>query len=381
MTENFPDFTDCVRQALRHLFTTARLSALLPVVLMLPVFLLLAACGDKPEKAAAPRPVRTVKVPAPSVTGALLQTGEIRPHDEVPLGFRLDGRLLTRSVDVGDHVATGQILGTLENNTSQNQLNSARADLESARAAEQLAELNLRRMSQLMPSGAIARVQLDTARSDWQAAAARRRSSEAALNTARENLNWTRLVAPATGVVTQVSAEPGQVLSAGQEVVTLAVSSGRDAVIDVADPQAFSRPAGSFSVSLLADPAVSVTGTLRDISPQADAQTRTWRVRVTLGNPPPAMALGASVQVGLAGTGSAVMRLPSGALTRMQGSPAVFVVDDATRRLQLRPVTLAGFTASDILVSAGIRPGERVVTAGVSKLREGEVVASGETGE
>ncbi|WP_369074261.1 efflux RND transporter periplasmic adaptor subunit, partial [Klebsiella pneumoniae] len=106
----------------------------------------------------------------------------------------------------------------------------------------------------------------------------------------------------------------------------------------------------------------SVTGTLRDISPQADAQTRTWRVRVTLGNPPPAMALGASVQVGLAGTGSAVMRLPSGALTRMQGSPAVFVVDDATRRLQLRPVTLAGFTASDILVSAGIRPGERVVT-------------------
>ena len=77
MTENFPDFTDCVRQALRHLFTTARLSALLPVVLMLPVFLLLAACGDKPEKAAAPRPVRTVEVPAEitsvAVSGPLAQ--------------------------------------------------------------------------------------------------------------------------------------------------------------------------------------------------------------------------------------------------------------------------------------------------------------------
>ncbi|OPJ93759.1 efflux transporter periplasmic adaptor subunit [Enterobacter cloacae subsp. cloacae] len=381
MTENFPDFTDCVRQALRHLFTAERLSALLPVVLMLPVCLLLAACGDKPEKPAPPRPVRTVTVPAPSSAGAFLQTGEIRPHDEVTLGFRLDGRLLTRSVDVGDHVAAGQVLGSLENSTSQNQLDSARADLDSARAAEQLAALNLRRMSQLISSGAIARVQLDTARSDWQAATSRRRSSEAALNTARENLSWTRLVAPAGGVVTQVSAEPGQVVSAGQTVVTLAVSSGRDAVIDVADPQAFSHPAGGFRVSLLAAPSVSVTGTLRDISPQADAQTRTWRVRVTLDNPPTAMALGASVQVGLAGTGPAVMRLPASALTRAQGRPAVFVVDSATRRLHLRPVTLAGFTASDILVSAGVRPGEPVVTAGVSKLREGEVVASGEAGE
>ncbi|SXE52610.1 RND family efflux transporter MFP subunit [Klebsiella variicola] len=337
MTENFPDFTDCVRQALRHLFAADRLGVLLPVVLMLPVCLLLTACGDKPEKPASPRPVRTVTVPTPSVAGTFLQTGEIRPHDEVILGFRLDGRLLTRSVDVGDHVAAGQVLGTLENSTSQNQLDSARADLDSARAAEQLAALNLRRMKQLMPSGAIARVQLDTARSDWQAAASRRRSSEAAMKTARENLSWTRLVAPAGGVVTRVSAEPGQVISAGQTVVTLAVSSGRDAVIDVADPQAFSRPAGGFRVSLLADPSVSVIGTLRDVSPQADAQTRTWRVRVTLDNPPPAMALGASVQVGLAGTGPAVMRLPASALTRMQGRPAVFVVDSTTRCLQLRP--------------------------------------------
>lgn len=115
----------------------------------------------------------------------------------------------------------------------------------------------------------------------------RRRSSEAALYTAQENLSWTQLVAPAAGVVTQVSAEPGQVLSAGQRVMTIALSGGRDAVIDVADPQAFSGSAGRFRVSLLADPSVSATGSLRDISPQADAHTRTWRVRVTLDNPPP----------------------------------------------------------------------------------------------
>ncbi|QII38305.1 efflux RND transporter periplasmic adaptor subunit [Rouxiella badensis] len=381
MTEDISGFTDCMQKMLHHLFTPLRLMLLLQGILVLPAVLLLAGCNEKPQQHTPPRPVRTVTVPAPSQAGMFTQTGEIRPHDEVTLGFRLDGRLLTRSVDVGDHVAVGQVLGTLENSTSQNQLDSARADLDSARAAEQLAVLNLRRMTQLMPSGAIARVQLDTARSDWQAAASRRRSSEATLNTARENLSWTRLTAPATGVVTQVSAEPGQVVSAGQTVVTLAVSSGRDAVIDVADPQAFSRRTGQFRVSLLADPTASATGTLRDISPQADAQTRTWRVRVTLENPPPAMALGASVQVGLYGTGPAVMCLPASALTRIQGKPAVFVVDTAGRRLQLRPVTLAGFTAADMLVSAGLRPGEHVVTAGVSKLREGEKVTVGEEAE
>ncbi|ARU95460.1 efflux RND transporter periplasmic adaptor subunit [Tatumella citrea] len=382
MTENISDLTDCVRQVMRHLFTFHRLALPGYCLLALPVVLLLTACDGKPEKQTAPpRPVRTITAPVAAGTGLLIRTGEIRPQDEVALGFRLDGRLLMRAVDVGDSVTAGQLLGTLESDTQQNQFESARADFTSALATERLAALNLKRMIQLMPSGAIARVQLDTARSDWQTAASRRQSSEAALKTAQENLSWTRLTAPAAGVVTQVSAQPGQVLMAGQPLVTLAVSGGRDAVIDVVDPQQFSRHTGVFIISLTRDPVVKCTGELRNISPQADPQTRTWRVRIHLIDPPVSMMLGASVQVRQAASGPGLISLPASALTWTGGKPAVFVVNRLSHQLELRPVTLGGYTTSAILVSTGVVSGDAVVTAGVNQLRQGETVAFGEAAE
>lgn len=372
MTDNFSHLFTAAAPSWRAVFATPRL------VLTCLCLLGLTACDDKLEnKTPPPRPVRTVLAPSPAVSGAYTQTGEIRPHDETQLGFRLDGRLLTRTVDVGDPVYAGQVLATLEDSTSQNQLESARADLDSAQAAERLAALDLKRMTQLSSTGAIARIQLDTARSDWQSAVSRRRSSEAALKSARDRVDWTQLTAPVAGVVTQIGAEPGQVISAGQTVITLAGNRGRDAVINAANPQIFASRDEEVNVSLLTAPSEQARGHVRDISPQADPQTRTWRVRIALDNPPASMALGASVEVTLPGAGPAVMRLPASALTRIDGRPAVFVVDTASRKLELRPVTLAGFTSDAILVTDGIHPGEPVVTAGTSKLRAGEQVATG----
>ncbi len=101
-------------------------------------------------------------------------------------------------------------------------------------------------------------------------------------------------------MITGVNASAGQVVSAGQSVFTLATSDARDVVFDVSDPQLFADQAHTvFPVALLTSPAITATARLRDISPQADPQTRTWRVRLTLQSPPAAMALGASVMVSL----------------------------------------------------------------------------------
>lgn len=376
------EFLLSLRHSLHHLYDVARtLSWLhfLPLTILSVVIFLLPGCGDNQGNTTDPvRTVRYVVVGSAQTLPALERTGEIHAHDETILSFRTGGRIVTRSVDIGDRVNAGQLLATLENTTSQNQLDGAQADYEGAKASAQVAALNVNRMQKLMPTGAIARTQLDTARADWLVARARLKNSESALRNARESLGWTRLIAPRSGVITEVSASAGQVVNGGQSVLTLATGEARNVVFDIAKPEAIPpQEQAGLRVSLLSDPSVQASAAVRDISPQADPQTRTWRVRATLQNPPLAMALGASVTVTLPATGPHGYALPASALSRVDDKPAVYVINPQSQA-QLRVVVPAYYTATTVIISGGLEPGDRVITAGVSKLRSGEPVIAGE---
>ncbi|MCJ5185231.1 efflux RND transporter periplasmic adaptor subunit [Klebsiella variicola] len=376
------EFLLSLRHSLHHLYDVARtLSWLhfLPLTILSVVIFLLPGCGDNQGNTTDPvRTVRYVVVGSAQTLPALERTGEIHAHDETILSFRTGGRIVTRSVDIGDRVNAGQLLATLENTTSQNQLDGAQADYEGAKASAQVAALNVNRMQKLMPTGAIACTQLDTARADWLVARARLKNSESALRNARESLGWTRLIAPRSGVITEVSASAGQVVNGGQSVLTLATGEALDVVFDIAKPEAIPpQEQAGLRVSLLSDPSVQASAAVRDISPQADPQTRTWRVRATLQNPPLAMALGASVTVTLPATGPHGYALPASALSRVDDKPAVYVINPQSQA-QLRVVVPAYYTATSVIISGGLEPGDRVITAGVSKLRSGEPVIAGE---
>ena len=353
--------------------------ALLPPIVLALMIVPLVGCGDKSgDKPAPARPVRYVVIGSPATLPSLERTGEIHAHDETALSFRTAGRMPTRAVDIGDRVNYGQLLATLDDTSAQNQLDSATADEESARATARVAALNVSRMQKLIATGAIARSQLDSARADWLVASARVKSSEAALRNARESLGWTRLTSPGEGIITAVNASPGQVVNAGETVVMLAAGQARDVVFDIPDPAKIeAQKAEEFQVALLSDAGVNAFAILRDISPQADPQTRTWRVRATLKKPPAAMALGASVTVRLPSSGSTGYAIPASALSRCGDKPAVFVITPQMQA-QLRVVVPASYTASSVIIASGLMPGDRVITAGVSKLRPGEKVVAGE---
>ncbi|CVD28848.1 MULTISPECIES: efflux RND transporter periplasmic adaptor subunit [Serratia] len=344
---------------------------------IIPLFVFLAGCDDKAKTQEVPtRSVRTLVVDNP-VGGVLIKhTGEIRPHEESQLSFRIDGRILSRPVDVGDKLKAGQTIATLEPRNNENQVRSAQAELAGAVSSERLAALNFRRLQSLIKTGAIAQAQVDEARVNLEVAAARRVSAQSNLKIAQEQLGYTRLVAPADGVVTSVKLNPGQTVSAGQGVVTLSLNQGVDAVFDVPEAILYSNLSDNkVKIALLSDPSVVTEGVIRDVNPQADKQTRTWRVRVSLPNPPEKMALGATVQGSIVIPGQAAFVLPASAMTRDGADPAVLIVQPDTLTLALRKVNVTRYSSEDVFIADGLKPGDKVVIAGVSKLRPGEKVS------
>ncbi len=173
-----------------------------------------------------------------------------------------------------------------------------------------------------------------------------------------------------------MGAEPGQVVNVGQMIMRLADPSERDAVFAVAESafQTFrpeERP--EVIVTLLSDPAVSIEGVVREVSPVADAATRTYQVKVSLHNPPLSMRFGASVSGRLKAATAPVVMLPGSSLFDKAGKPAVWVYQ-ADSTVALKAVTVSGYESDQIVISEGLVKGDIVVTAGVNQLREGQKV-------
>lgn len=322
------------------------------------------------------RPVRTVvAIPTPTVDD-VVQTGEVRPHTETDLGFRMDGRLTTRLVDAGAMVAAGDMLAALDDTIVANEVRAAEAEHAGAVAAEELARTALDRQRALFDKNIVAQARIDEARANWRAAEARRRAAASNLANARDKFGFARLYAPFAGVVTTVGANPGQVVPAGQMVLRLASAESRDAVFHVSEGiAAVAVPGIEVEVGLVSDPSVIVRGKVRDVGPEADPTTRTFRVRVALPGAAEAMPFGASVTGRAAQRGGDLIALPSSALTSEDGSPAVFVIDTTAARLIRKKVAVTRYAGSTVWVGSGLARGDRVVTAGVAKLRPDQSVA------
>lgn len=338
--------------------------------------LLLAGCQKEEEaRPVVPRPVRAVSVEdVPSGQTAVF-TGHIAAEKEVAFGFRIPGRVLERLVNVGDRVGPGDVLARLDPVNEENNLRSAQAALVAAQSALTQTTAAYGRQEHLLGRGFTTRAQYDLARQAMETAQAQLDDVRARLRQAEDLVSFTEIRADSAGRVTARGVEAGEVVQPGQMIVRIAREDGRDAVFDV-PAQLFTQVPNDplVTVALTSDPRVTAEGHVREVSPQADPVTRTFRVKVGLVAPPEAMLLGSTVNgtVGLSST--AGIRVPASALTEGDGSPAVWVVDPVARTVALRPITVSRFEPAAAVVESGLVPGEIVVTAGVQALHPGQTV-------
>jgi multidrug efflux pump subunit AcrA (membrane-fusion protein) len=232
---------------------------------------LLAGCGRETE-ASAPevRPVRAVTVAKRDVGEIVSFTGRIEAENETRLSFRIGGRMIERSVNVGDRVEPGQVVAKLEAHNELNALRSAQAAVTAAQAQFTEAQNNYERQKFLLARDVASRVQYERAEQSRDTAGAQLDAAQAQLNVARDQVGVTELKADAGGIVIATAAEPGEVVQAGQLIVRVAPKGGRDAVFDVPGQVLRSAPHEPVvEVALTDDPSVTTTGRVREVAPQA----------------------------------------------------------------------------------------------------------------
>lgn len=341
----------------------------------------LVGCKPAATEISAPRIARVAQVQAAGAPTITVYPGEVRARYESGLGFRVAGKISMRQVDVGAHVHNGQVLAELDPADLQLAAASARATLASAEAAMKLAQSEHDRFQSLNEKRFVSQLELEAKTNTLEAARAHVAQAKAALSTARNQTGYTQLRADADGVITSVSGEAGQVVSAGQAIVTLAHDGASEVVINVPEHQiAKLSNSQNASVELWTESGTLHAAKVREIAPAADAVTRTYQVRVAFDDDSTLPRLGQTARVYFGAAADDGARLVAlSALYEKDGKPALWEVNPETRKVRLVPVSVASYAEDGVLINSGIAGDAWIVTAGVHRLREGETIAPVDT--
>ncbi|HEY0266095.1 MAG TPA: efflux RND transporter periplasmic adaptor subunit, partial [Rhizomicrobium sp.] len=248
--------------------------------IVLLLFVGLSGCGGQADTVEAARPV-LVAHPGGGAQAALsAYAGEIRAREESPLSFRVGGNLVRRDVDAGTQVKRGQVLAVLDAGDFSLQAQAAQAQLAAAEADLVRARGDRDRYAKLVADKLVSQSTFDAQNAAYKAAEGQARAARAQLDVARNQAAYSQLRAPHDGVIASRQAEAGQVVAAGQTVFTLAADDGREVAISLPEGRIRDFTVGQpVLVELWNAPGQRLPGLIREISPAADAQTRTYAAR------------------------------------------------------------------------------------------------------
>ena len=339
----------------------------------------LSACKPNTPTGEVLRAVRTAEIRYDKAQETHRYVGTVQSRHEVNEAFRVGGKIVQRKVEVGQKVREGDVLAVLDDTDYRHAEEAARQQLVAATAQAKQAESDRKRLDALKTDGSVSVSDDEKARTAHQTASATAEAAARQLELARNRLKYTVLRAARGGVVTAVRFEVGQVVAEGQPVVSIANEGEPEIVADVPEDHLAVFKTSRYQAWLASAPDQTFDVVLRELSPQAAAQTRTFRARLKPVTPRP-LPLGATATLVVArpvGEAPAAV-IPASAITQNKGQPAVWVVrrvgSEPVATVDLIDVSVHEYRNDEVLVS-GPPAGELVVTAGVQKMAPGLRVA------
>lgn len=366
----------------------ATLSCLCPIVL--------AACSKSPAPPALPR-VATVTVQPRSVPLERSLVGRLSPYYSANVTARVSGLLLRRNYTEGAPVRAGQLLFEIDPVFYRAQLDTALAVLAQDRAVAVNNRITAARARRLLPVGSVSQQTVDNADAAERSAAARVQADEAAVQSARVSLGYTRVTAPVSGIAGQQQVTAGAVVGSGTSdsggngtllttiqtidpmYVNFTISSADLATLEQPSSQPaiqLAKPAGTtVRIALPNGAPYGSAGTLDFSGVTVNAATGAVNLRARVANPERRLLPGMYVTLTVdLGRQNGVFLIPQEALLRDTAGAYVLTVD-AHGTVAHRDVEAAESRGNDWIVTRGLGDGDRVIVTGLQAAHEGAKVA------
>jgi RND family efflux transporter MFP subunit len=345
------------------------------------LFSLLAACQKPVEPPAPPRPALVIKAGANSSDTAMALVGEVRPRYESAQGFRIAGKIIQREVETGSMVRKGQVLVRLDAADTGLNAQAAQADVKVAEADLALAQSELDRQRKLYNEKFISASALDNREAQFKSASARAQQVRAQAAVSGNQSRYATLTADRDGVVTDIHAEPGQVVQAGEIIARIADPRQLEVVIAVPESRMTGvKPGESAVVRMWATRDHAYKAKVREVAPAADTATRTFQVKVSILDIDQSVRQGMTAGVRFADEQDSALLLPTSAVTQRDGKPVIWLVNPQDHTVRPREVSIGQFREDGVLITSGLTAGELVVVAGVHTLVPGQTVVPKQVG-
>lgn len=329
-------------------------------------------CSDE-QKATEDVPVVKAVTVGMSADSGEWYSGRVCGRYEKNLAFQVGGKIISRSVDVGSQVSAGQVLLAIDAIDVGQKVNAGKAQVERAESQERLAQADLVRYRQLYEVSAISKAQYDQVVMQYESAVSAVKEARANMAQLDNMLDYTNLTSDVSGTVSAITAEAGQVVAAGQTIVTLVQDGNMEVEIAVPENRLSDIQVGSSAdVTFWAKENVIAHGVVREIAPMADQTVRTYRVRVAIGDMPQDVQLGMTAKVLFGAKADTTLTIPLSAIYQSGDTPTVWVVRDGVATLTT--IKTGRFSGNSIEVVKGLRSGDIVIIAGVKKVNEGQRV-------